>query len=323
MTDQYGRQIDYLRLSITDRCNLRCRYCMPSAQIWTPRAALLTDEELIRVARQAVALGITKFKVTGGEPLTRPGCSELVGALKQTPGVEQVTLTTNGLLLDAALDGLCEAGLDAVNLSLDTLEEDRYRQLTGYAGGALPHWRALLRRCVDAGLPTKVNVVLLQENAEEVEALAELAAQLPVDVRFIELMPIGQGAFQTPVSPEVAFAKLRRRWPDLHPVQERRGNGPARYDAAAGLQGRIGWIDAVSHRFCGSCNRVRLTCTGWLKPCLCYDAGVDLKAILRGPGGDDALRKALEAGICQKPLAHCFSDRDQVTEQRNMSQIGG
>ncbi len=323
MTDQYGRNIDYMRLSITDRCNLRCKYCMPEGITLTPHCEILTYEELLRVAAQAVALGVTKFKVTGGEPLVRKGCVDFVGQLKALPGVEQVTMTTNGLLLGAQLEALVSAGLDAVNISLDTVDNAKYCQLTGYRGSALPRLMGLLEQCVVQGIRTKVNVVLLEENRDELPELASIAQHLPVDVRFIELMPIGYGASASGFSPDRALETLKSRWPDLSPVSEKRGNGPAHYYASASLVGRIGFIDAVSHAFCADCNRVRLTSTGLLKPCLCYETSVDLKAILRSGGSDADLWEALRQAIYAKPRAHCFAQRDSITEQKGMSQIGG
>ncbi|MCD8341559.1 MAG: GTP 3',8-cyclase MoaA [Clostridiales bacterium] len=323
MTDQYGRAIDYMRISVTDRCNLRCQYCMPDGVALTPHSEILTYEELLRVAAQAVALGVTKFKVTGGEPLVRKGCVDFVGRLKALPGVEQVTMTTNGLLLSKQLEALAAVGLDAVNISLDTVDNEKYCRLTGYHGQALPQLMALLEQCVAHGMRTKVNVVLLEENRDELPALAAIAQRLPVDVRFIELMPIGYGASASGFSPDRALETLQGRWPDLAPVSERRGNGPAHYYASASLLGRIGLIDAVSHTFCAACNRVRLTSTGLLKPCLCYETSTDLKAILRGGGSDAALREALRQAIYAKSRAHCFARREDITEQKGMSQIGG
>lgn len=323
MLDQYGRRIDYLRISITDRCNLRCKYCMPNGIVQTPHSAILTYEEILRVARQAALLGITKFKVTGGEPLARIGCVGFVESLKATPGVEQVTMTTNGLLLPEVLKPLIAAGLDAVNISLDTLDAEKYRRLTGFSGSAISVLTSLLQSCVEYKLRVKVNAVLLEENREELPELAALAQTLPVDVRFIELMPIGMGAAMRGASPDGALAALTRRWPDLHPVEERRGNGPAHYYASRELLGRIGFIDAVSHSFCQGCNRVRLTSTGLLKPCLCYGTGTDLRGLLRGGGSDAQLKAAVEQTVFAKPRAHCFAAPGSITEHRGMSQIGG
>ena len=323
MRDQFNRNIDYIRLSVTDRCNLRCRYCMPDGAAYESHEAILRYEEIVRICRAATALGITKFKITGGEPLVRKGCAELVAALKALPGAEQVTLTTNGLLLGEHLDALCAAGLDAVNLSLDTLDEDKFRRITGFSGFQPADALALLRRCCEKGLRTKINAVLLPENRDEVCALAAIAAALPVDVRFIELMPIGFGGSLERVDPDAALAALQTRWPDLHATNEKRGNGPARYYASDALQGRVGFIDAVSHRFCESCNRVRLTSTGQLKPCLSFDSTADLRAMLRGGCSDEELREALREGIFRKPRAHRFDLPQEITEHRIMSQIGG
>ena len=323
MLDQFGRNIDYMRISVTDRCNLRCRYCMPDGAAFESHESILRYEEILRICRAATELGLTKFKITGGEPLVRRGCSELVAAVKALPGAEQVTMTTNGLLLEQNLDALCAAGLDAVNISLDTLETEKFRQITGFPGFRREKLLGLLRACCDRGLRTKLNAVLLPENREEAPALAALAAEFPVDVRFIELMPIGFGGSLARVEPDAVLEELCRVWPDLHPTEEKRGNGPARYYRSAALQGCIGFIDAVSHRFCESCNRVRLTSTGQLKPCLSFDSTVDLRALLRAGCSDEELREALRDGIFRKPRAHRFDLPGEITEKRIMSQIGG
>lgn len=323
MLDRLGRNIDYLRVSITDRCNLRCRYCMPQGAEFEPHEAILRYEEIVRICRAATALGIVKFKITGGEPLVRKGCAELVAAIKALPGAEQVTMTTNGLLLPDALDGLCAAGLDAVNISLDTLDDEKFRAITGFPGLGAEKTMSLLSRCCGKGLRTKINAVLLPDNRGELCELAAIAAELPVDVRFIELMPIGFGGSLERVDPDEALETLRRRWPDLRETDEKRGNGPAKYYASGALIGRIGFIDAVSHRFCESCNRVRLTSTGRLKPCLCYGDTTDLRALLRGGCGDGELEEALREGIFGKPAAHSFDAPGEITERHIMSQIGG
>lgn len=322
MLDAFGREIRYLRLSITDRCNLRCRYCMPDEGVPpTAHDELLRYEELLRVAAAAVSLGIDRFKVTGGEPLVRRGCVDFIRHLKALPGVRQVTLTTNGLLLPPLLDELCAAGLDGVNISLDTLDNAQYQRLTRRAHTA-DEVLCAVRLCA-ARLPTKVNAVLLPETAGQLIPLSELAQALPMDVRFIERMPLGTA--QTGQTPTAAAAldRLRARWPQLQPVTEPRGNGPARYFHAPDLQGCLGLIDAVSHGFCDRCNRLRLTCTGLLKPCLCYEQGVELKPLLRGGADDIALQNAIRAAILQKPAAHCFAQRKNITEHKSMNQIGG
>ena len=323
MIDQYGRKIDYMRISVTDRCNLRCKYCMPQDVIAADHDAILRYEEFLHICALAVRLGITKFKITGGEPLVRRGCEEFITRLKRLPGVEQVTLTTNGLLLKDSLDALCAAGLDGVNISLDTLDDELFRSLTGDRGGVANVMDAV---CASAerGLRTKINAVLLEENFNEAEKLvAAVATELPVDVRFIELMPIGFGGKTKRVSPDALVEKLKTCWPDLKPTSEVRGNGPAHYFESAGLKGKIGMIDAVSHKFCQNCNRVRLTSTGQLKPCLCYDTATDLRTLLREGCSDEEILRAMSGCIQLKPQAHTFDKMEEITEKRTMSQIGG
>lgn len=323
MLDQYGRSIDYLRISVTDRCNLRCRYCMPEPVDAVQHADILRYEEILRICRAAIELGITKFKVTGGEPLVRAGCTEFIAELKKQPGTQQVTLTTNGLLLEKNLDALADAGLDGVNISLDTTDNTRFQRITGYTGNGADTLLRVLEECCAKGLKTKINAVLLEETEADAPALAAVAEALPVDVRFIELMPIGFGTTMKRVSPEDILAALKERWPDLAPTDEKRGNGPAHYYKSDLLLGRIGFIDAVSHKFCADCNRVRLTSTGQLKPCLCYADSADLRTLIRGGCTDDELREALKISIYNKPRAHCFDTGAAVTERHAMSQIGG
>lgn len=323
MLDQYGRSIDYLRISITDRCNLRCRYCMPEPVDAVQHADILRYEEILRICRAAIELGITKFKVTGGEPLVRAGCTEFIAELKKQPGTQQVTLTTNGLLLEKNLDALADAGLDGVNISLDTTDNTHFQRITGYTGNGADTLLRVLEECCTKGLKTKINAVLLEETEADAPALAAIAETLPVDVRFIELMPIGFGTAMRQVSPDDILSALRKRWPDLAPTDERRGNGPAHYYKSDLLLGRIGFIDAVSHKFCADCNRVRLTSTGQLKPCLCYADSTDLRALIRGGCTDGELKEALRASVYAKPRAHCFDTNDIITEKHMMSQIGG
>ena len=312
-----------MRISVTDRCNLRCRYCMPEPIDALGHGEILRYEEILRICRAAIELGITKFKVTGGEPLVRAGCTEFIAELKKQPGTEQVTLTTNGLLLEKNLDALTAAGLDGVNISLDTTDNARFQRITGYTGDGADTLLRVLKECCAKGLKTKINAVMLEETEADAPALAAIASILPVDVRFIELMPIGFGTAMKRVSPEETLAALKERWHDLAPTNERRGNGPAHYYKSAALLGRIGFIDAVSHKFCAECNRVRLTSTGQLKPCLCYADSADLRALIRGGCTDEELKEALRLAVYAKPRAHCFDTNAIITEKHAMSQIGG
>ncbi len=324
LTDGYGRRINYLRLSITDRCNLRCKYCMPGGLEGrkVSMAEILSYEELLRVAEAAAALGITRFKVTGGEPLCRRGCAALIGRLKQLPGVEQVTLTTNGVLLQEALPELCRAGLDAVNISLDTLDPQKYAEITGQ--DALPKVLAGLEAALAAGLPVKINAVLTEGNADAWQDLVALAETRKLDVRFIELMPIGYGRQQRGVSNGALLASLAARYPGMERDLQWHGNGPAVYYRMPGFVGSVGFISAVHEKFCGSCNRLRLTSQGQLKPCLCYGEAVDLRATLRRPDSSMALlQEKIREAVRQKPRAHCFEDLAAVTEGKEMAEIGG
>lgn len=321
MIDTLGRRIDYLRISITDRCNMRCRYCMPDGISAVGHGDVLRYEEIIAICRAALRVGITKFKVTGGEPFVRKGAVGFIRELRSLPGVESVTVTTNGWLLPQVLPELRRIGVDGVNISLDSLDRAQYQAITGV--DALPEVLQAVRQCAASGLPTKINAVLLADTKEQMVPLARLAEELPVDVRFIELMPIGCGAYQQGYSADEALAVLRGVYPDLTPLSVRRGNGPAAYYASRRLKGYIGRIAANSHVFCRQCNRLRLTSTGFLKPCLCYDDGADLRAAVRSGQGETLLAQAIEQAILRKPARHCFDEAKAVTERKAMNEIGG
>lgn len=321
MIDTLGRRIDYLRISITDRCNMRCRYCMPDGISAVGHGDVLRYEEIVEICRAALRVGITKFKVTGGEPFVRKGAVGFIRELRRLPGVESVTVTTNGWLLPQVLPELRRIGIDGVNISLDSLDRAQYQAITGV--DALPEVLQAVRQCAASGLPTKINAVLMAGTKEQIAPLARLAEELPVDVRFIELMPIGCGAYQQGYSADEALAVLRGVYPDLAPLSVRRGNGPAAYYASRQLKGYIGMIAANSHVFCRQCNRLRLTSTGFLKPCLCYDDGVDLRAAVRSGQGESLLAQAIEQAILRKPARHCFDEAKAVTERKAMNEIGG
>ncbi len=322
MTDSCGRTIDYMRVSITDRCNLRCRYCMPEDLAFIPHEEILRYEEIQRICALAAELGVSTVKITGGEPLVRPGCVELIRSLKALPGIRRVTLTTNGVLLSQHLPALAELGLDGVNISLDTLDRGLYRAITGR--DELHRVLGAVFQALDAGLKVKLNCVPQQAVGERgLLELAALAVRHPVDVRFIEMMPIGRGRDFTPVTGGALLRMLEGAWPDLMPSIEKRGSGPARYFTSPALKGSFGIIDAVSHSFCAQCNRVRLTSEGYLKLCLCHGDGVDLRGLLRSGGTDGQLRQAMETAILRKPRQHTFGGTTGPGELRAMSQIGG
>lgn len=319
MKDQFERTIDYVRISITDRCNLRCRYCMPEGVELVSMGEILTYEEIETICREAAKEGITKLKITGGEPLVRRGCVSLVEKLKSIPGIQQVTMTTNGVLLEEYAQSLVKAGLDGINISLDSLKAETYGWITGR--DEMPKVLKGIQSALDAGLKTKINVVLQKEvNASEWEQLLELAKENPLDVRFIEMMPIGYGKQFEPVSNEELLKKLTEKYPELHRDVQVHGNGPARYYELPGFQGSVGFISAIHEKFCDSCNRIRLTAQGELKPCLCYGQSYDLKQALRGDGD---IRKIIRKAIQKKPKQHCFEQVNEITEEKRMVQIGG
>ena len=320
MRDSFGRTIDYLRVSITEQCNLRCRYCMPeTAGDSSSSHHLMTFDEIVDAVRAATSLGIQAVKITGGEPLCRPGCPDLIRQLKKIPGISQVTMTTNGLLVSRYLDELLDSGLDAMNISLDTLNEEQFRQITR-RNFPLSQVLEAVKNCSEK-IPTKVNAVLLSETEDQLIPLARLACSLPVDVRFIEQIPLG-GQKPAACSCSLALSRLKAEWPTLSPVTESRGNGPAVYWKAPGFLGTVGLIEAISHSFCSSCNRIRLTSGGQLKPCLCYEDSIDLMPALKS-GNEKELLALFQKAVRNKPKAHCFLQPDEISEHRYMSQIGG
>ncbi len=321
MYDRWNRKIDYMRISVTDRCNLRCRYCMPEKIDLVPMGEILRYEEILEVCREAVDLGITRFKITGGEPLVRLGCTDLICRLKKMDGVDQVTLTTNGILLYEKIEALKDAGIDGINISLDTLDPVKYEAITGYHG--LDKVMRSIHASLNAGLKIKINSVLLPgENEEDWEDLLGLARDLPLDVRFIELMPIGFGKGRSCFSNDQLMERIRNRYPGITPDPGRHGNGPAVYYRIPGFNGSLGLISAVHGRFCSSCNRIRLTSTGDLKPCLCYEDRISVKDAVRA-GDRDKVRTLLRSAVDAKPRMHHFEEDRAVTESRKMVQIGG
>lgn len=323
MKDIHGREIDYVRISITDRCNLRCVYCMPEDGIQQiPHAEILTYDEFVRICRCMALLGIRKIKLTGGEPLVRKDCACLVRMLKELPGIEKVTLTTNGTLLSEQMAELAEAGIDAINISLDTLNPEQFTQISRRQNfeNVLEGLRIAL------GYPQinlKINCVPFNETQNLLE-VASLAQRYPIHVRFIEMMPIGYGKEHAFLEEDSIIALLERAYGSLKPVQEKYGNGPSHYYEIKGFQGKIGFISAMTHKFCHQCNRVRLTADGFLKACLQYQTGTDLKHLLRSSCTDEILLETICQVIISKPVSHHFQDQKTGTDEvRAMSQIGG
>lgn len=314
MKDAHGRNIDYMRISVTQSCNLRCQYCMPNSAVDSEE--YLSYAQILRVCAQATRLGIVDFKITGGEPLLRPDLPDFIHDLKDIPGVRSVTLTTNGILLDRFLEQI--QNLDGINISLDAFDPVVYEKIT--KSNAVSKALAAIRASCEAGISTKINTVLLEENRGEWMKIAALAEELPVSVRFIELMPIGYGRERTPVSVETFLQIAKLRYLDLEQATAH-GNGPAKYLRSSLLKGYIGYIAANTHTFCADCNRIRLTSTGQLLACLGSSGRLDLKAMLRNDATDADIRAALEETIRAKPSKHAF-DRGNSQKTR-MYEIGG
>ena len=325
MFDSKGRKIHYLRLSVTDLCNLRCRYCMPDGVDKLEREDILTYEEFLRLAALFARCGVDTVRVTGGEPLVRKGVEQLVKGLKAIPGIHKVTLTTNGILLARQLPALLNAGLDSVNISLDTLRPEVFQRITARDG--FSHVMEGLRAALDSGIPVKLNCVpQAGVNEGELEDLAALAEAYPLQVRFIEMMPIGYGAAMPCISGPALRERFARRWPEFAPLPAAQsavlGDGPAVYYTVPGWEGDVGFIAAVHGKFCASCNRVRLTSQGFLRPCLASEAGCDLRELLRSGATDAALLQAIRQTIWAKPREHHFGD-NSMPATRGMYRIGG
>ncbi len=326
MIDQYNRDINYIRISVTDRCNLGCVYCIPKeGAVFLPQSEILTNDEIIRLCRCFAKLGMKQVKITGGEPLVRNDIVSLVGKIKSLEGISRVTLTTNGALLMEHLSGLLSSGLDGVNISLDTLNPERYKQIT--RKDCFSQVRAVIKEAVKySKLKVKINCVPMADTSEkDIRDLVELARENPLSVRFIEMMPIGLGKNYSYRDEEELRSMIIPIYGELIDIPSSKVGGPARYYSIPGFLGSIGFISAMSHKFCNECNRIRLTADGHLKTCLQYEKGWDLKSMLRHKTNDSTLERAIALGIYGKPVGHSFhsSQCPGFHEQDYMSQIGG
>lgn len=323
MIDNTGRSIDYLRISITDRCNLRCVYCMPEDGMPNlTHTDILRYEEFLRLVRVMTGLGVRHVRVTGGEPMARRGCLDFIRELHSIPGIETISMTTNALLLDGRVDEAADAGLDALNISMDTLHPQRFAAMT--RGGDVTRVLRVIRDALRRGLRVKINAVPVRGmNDGDLVDLARLAQHDPVHVRFIELMPVGFGAKLEPIPSDEVLSQLRAAFGELTPDTEKHGFGPARYVKPQGFAGSLGVISPMSHEFCDACNRVRLTSEGYLKLCLNHTAGADLRAMLRSGCGDEELTRTIRDAIAHKPNRHGFDTVVDDRENKAMNEIGG
>ena len=323
MLDRYGRVINYLRISVTDRCNLRCCYCMPEGVQDVGMKNILTFEEIWEIVRTGVSLGITHIRITGGEPLVRKDCVDLIRGIREISGVETITMTTNGVLLGNYGKQLKEVGVDGVNISLDTLNPEEFYKITGKR--ELQEVLAGVRAAKTAGLPVKLNAV----NRKELDPipLVRYAQEENLPLRFIEMMPVGYGKKYVGRSNEELRETLEAVCGKAECMTNREelsrmGSGPAVYYQFSDLKVPVGFISAIHGKFCDTCNRVRLTAEGYLKLCLCYDEGEDLRRVLR-EGEKENLRTIMEQTIFRKPAAHCFEHPAEMTETHEMVKIGG
>ena len=326
--DTFDRRIDYIRISVTDRCNLRCLYCMPPEGI-TPISHLeiLGYEEIARVVRAASGIGIRKVRLTGGEPLVRKGLDNLVSALSRIPGIQDLSMTTNGILLSRFAKPLKDAGLHRVNVSMDSLDPERYRTIT--RGGDIHKVWEGIEAAMDAGFrPLKINIVALKNfNANEIVPFVKLTLEWPIEVRFIEWMPIGSDldwdkkAF---LSSDRILDEIRKEY-RLEPSASINGNGPARHYKIPGAKGVIGIISPVTQHFCAECNRLRLTADGKLRNCLFSEEETDLKTVLRSGASDESIKEVLLESIRSKPRSHHLAIDDERIKKcmRSMNSIGG
>lgn len=325
MIDNCNRVIDYIRISVTDRCNLRCVYCMPEKGVeFIPHKDIISYEEIIRLCRLFASLGVSKVKLTGGEPLVRKNLPYLVKEIKNIQGINNVTLTTNGVLLSEQIKDLAEAGIDSINVSLDTLDPVQFEKLTRFhkLETVLEGIRETLKY---KNISLKINSVPLkdEENRNSILPLVSLAKEERVHVRFIEVMPIGLGKDLKGISEDEIKGTIEKEHGALTPYEGQLGNGPCRYYGLEGFAGKIGFISSISHGFCASCNRVRLTSEGYLKNCLQYSSGVDLKKVMRDGVSDEELTRIIKDSIAKKPKEHNFKEIIKKQEDSNLSNQKG
>ncbi len=321
--DQFGRRIEYLRISVTDRCNFRCAYCMPLEGLpWLPREDILSYEEITEIVRQLAPLGVSRLRITGGEPTIRPQLATLIAMLRAVPGIEDISLSTNGVKLPEMAAELKRAGLDRVNMSADSLRPDRIREIARRSLTFSPLDAAAAAERAGLG-PVKINTVVMRGiNDDEIEEFARLTLVHPWHVRFIELMPVGEMAdvaFDRAVPSDEILARLARIAPLVADAGPARGNGPAAYYRFPDAPGSIGVITPMSHTYCGDCNRVRLTADGRLRTCLYGEEEVNFRDALRA---GEPLAPLYAAALATKPREHALLQM-KVGGLRALSEIGG
>ncbi|MGF7185048.1 cyclic pyranopterin phosphate synthase [Desulfitispora alkaliphila] len=324
--DPKVRKVDYLRVSVTDKCNLRCVYCMPESGIdLKPHIEILRLEEMAKIIKLAASMGISKIRITGGEPLVRKGIISFIEEVANTPGIEDVSLTTNGILLKKYGKDLKQAGLDRVNISLDTLKPEKFKEITRI-GNLQEVWSGIHEALKLELNPVKINVVVIRDfNYDEILEFVDLTSKLPIHIRFIELMPIGEGESMNSknfVSAQEILKLIEEKYPVL-PSTNINGAGPAKYISIAKHKGTIGFISAMSDHFCNKCNRLRLTAEGKIRPCLQSSKEIDIKTMLRYGASDEKLKEIIGEAIMGKPLQHTMNEEGWKQQNKKMYHIGG
>lgn len=320
MEDLFNRRINYMRISITDLCNLRCQYCMPEEGICKKEHDdMLSLEEIVKIVKAGAELGIDKVRITGGEPLVRKGIVEFIRQIAEIEGIKDIAMTTNGLLLSKYAKDLKAAGLNRVNISIDSLKPQRYKEIT--RGGDLAKVLDGIQEAIKLGLtPVKLNIVAIGGcNDDEIGDFIQLTKNDPIDVRFIELMPIGEASNWTK-DHFVSNETIKNKFTSLIPVQTELSS-PAKHYKIPGGKGRVGFINPISNHFCNECNRIRLTCDGKLRPCLHSNEEIDILDVVKN--NPEQIFDVLKSAIARKPEKHHLYTNEHEKSKRNMFQIGG
>jgi GTP 3',8-cyclase len=328
LSDSFQRPINYLRVAVTDRCNLRCVYCMPAEGVPSiPHSDILSYEEMIKIIHASAELGISRIRITGGEPLVRMGITDFIHMIAQIPGIKEIAMTTNGIYLARYAADLKKAGLNRVNVSLDTLNSEKYIKICRgvNAEGNIENVLAGIQAAQDAGLnPVKINMVVMAGvNDEEILNFARKTINEEWHVRFIELMPFTGHDNQTPAGLNTReIKKLIDPMGHMEPYKHQWGNGPAKYYKLPGSKGTIGFISALSEHFCFNCNRIRLTADGKLRPCLMSEKMIDLREPLRSGETEDKIKELIQQAVTAKPMGHHLSEGYKPND-RPFCQVGG
>lgn len=321
MKDKYDREINYLRVSLTDRCNLKCVYCMPEKGTYFEKEEdKLTKEEILNAIDIFALLGITKVRFTGGEPLLRKDFYEILKKTNEIKGIEHIAITTNGIYLEDKLEYLRENGVKSINVSLDSLNNETFNMLT--RGGDLEKVLRGIKKAIELNIKVKINTVIIKGiNDKEIESLANLTNRHNVDVRFIELMPIGEGINYIGIDESVILKNLNSKFGNLIKLEKDRD--VANYYKIEGSKGKIGFISPMTNHFCSTCNRIRITSNGFIKQCLHSSKGINVKGLLKGDYSKEKMIDIIKDTIYNKPKAHRFNEDKKAEDKRLMYQIGG